>query len=1118
MKYCSPIVIFISALSGLLTTSHSLQAQNSNFRRLAPPEGNSFGTVTSIAQDKKGYMWFSAQGGLWRYDGYNLTTYVNDPMNPNSLGSTQLESLLADKDGILWIGTQGYGLDRFDPNTGIFTHYRHDPADPSSITHNKITVLVQDRDGVLWIGTHGGLDRFDPKTNTFYHYRHNDEDPNSLSCDQVRSIYEDRQGTIWVGTGSPFLNDDSGPEDGGLNRLDKKTGRFTRYLHHPGDPHSLINNKVCGMLEDSHGTFWVGTAGDGLHTMDRINGVFERHPYEPAHPHRLSRPPLAPIVFDHIRFIAEDVEGYIWIGTVLAGMNRYDPHTKRVTHFEPGQNSSDITDNTSWSEFTSREGVMWIGSWNGNIYHMDPQQKNISHTYVGSSANSFLEEDSNMIWIGTNQGVIRTNRKTGLSKQFTKDEMSPRSLSNDTVNNIYEDYRGDIWVGTLSGLNRYNKNTGDFTRFVHDEDNEKSLTEAIIFDITEDPNGSLWLATQNGVDRMDREKNVFTHYISNPEDTTTLSQKWVSTILRDASGNLWTGSPKGGGINRLDRKTGKFKHYLLGTSIACLFEDGDSVLWAGTDGGFFRYDKSTDVFLLFLDPQINKTESINVFTIVEDDSRNLWMATSSGILKLNSLRDEIRIYRSSYGVNSVDFSDGAYKGLNGKIYIGDATGYFSFFPDSISGNVKPPQIVFTDFRLNEESIKPGNNSPVKVALDDTKEIMLNHAQNIFSFDFVGIHYSNPESNKHLFMLENYDNAWRQSGTEHTAYYYNIPPGRYIFRVKASSPNGVWAEKSVTVVITPPWWLTWWAYAIYGVLLVGVVYSVHRFQKARVIRAEREKTRERELAQSREIEKAYHELRTTQSQLVQSEKMASLGELTAGIAHEIQNPLNFVNNFSEVNAELIDELEQQASKGNLDDVKAIAKDIKGNEQKIIHHGKRADAIVKGMLQHSRASSGQKEPTDINALCDEYLRLSYHGLRAKDITFNAKFETDFDTSIEKLNIIPQEIGRVILNLINNAFYAVSEKSKQSNAEYEPAVIVSSRKSDSKVVISVEDNGNGIPESIKEKIFQPFFTTKPTGQGTGLGLSLSYDIVKAHGGELKVETEEGEGSEFIIQLPVV
>ena len=271
-------------------------------------------------------------------------------------------------------------------------------------------------------------------------------------------------------------------------------------------------------------------------------------------------------------------------------------------------------------------------------------------------------------------------------------------------------------------------------------------------------------------------------------------------------------------------------------------------------------------------------------------------------------------------------------------------------------------------------------------------------------------------------------------------------------------------------------------------------------------------------QKEKVETTLSELRSTQAQLIQSEKMASLGELTAGIAHEIQNPLNFVNNFSEVNKELIDEMQLEMDKGNMEDAKEISNDIKANEEKINQHGKRADAIVKGMLQHSQSSTGVKEPTDINKLADEYLRLAYHGLRAKDKSFNAILQTDYDDTISNINIIPQDIGRVLLNLYNNAFYAMNEKKKQQPEGYEPTISVSTKKVGDKVEIRVADSGNGIPQKIVDKIFQPFFTTKPTGQGTGLGLSLSYDIIKAHGGEIKVETKEGQGSTFTIQLPVV
>jgi len=383
-----------------------------------------------------------------------------------------------------------------------------------------------------------------------------------------------------------------------------------------------------------------------------------------------------------------------------------------------------------------------------------------------------------------------------------------------------------------------------------------------------------------------------------------------------------------------------------------------------------------------------------------------------------------------------------------------------------------------------------------------------------------LHYANAESNQYAYKLEGYDTEWVEAGTQRTATYTNLAPGDYTFVVKASNSDGVWSEASsgFSVTIAPPWWQTTIAYVIYGLIFIAGVIIVDRIQRKRLREKEQAQAREKELAQAKEIEKAYTELKTTQKQLVHAEKMASLGELTAGIAHEIQNPLNFVNNFSEINLELIGEANEEYQKRNHAEVKTILNDIKGNEQKISVHGKRADAIVKGMLQHSRSNSGVKEPTDIDVLADEYLRLSYHGLRAKDKSFNADFKLEADPGLPKVNVVPQDFGRVLLNLINNAFYAVSEKSKRNIIGYKPMVTLNTKLVDNNVKIKVVDNGDGIPNEIKEKIFQPFFTTKPTGQGTGLGLSMSYDIItKGHGGKLIVESKEGEGTEFIVILPI-
>jgi signal transduction histidine kinase len=369
------------------------------------------------------------------------------------------------------------------------------------------------------------------------------------------------------------------------------------------------------------------------------------------------------------------------------------------------------------------------------------------------------------------------------------------------------------------------------------------------------------------------------------------------------------------------------------------------------------------------------------------------------------------------------------------------------------------------------------SSPYKLPIG----LQLPYDQNYLRFSFANLCVLNRDKISFRYMLAGADDRWIYAGQEpQSKNYFNLSPGAYTFRVATRGIKGQWGDPAeFSFRIFPPWWLTWWAYLAYAILAFGGIWAIVQYRSRR-LKKENRLLEEKVTQRTNELRETISNLKSTQSQLIQSEKMASLGELTAGIAHEIQNPLNFVNNFSEVSQELIDEMAEEIAKGDLEEVKVLSQDIRGNLEKINHHGKRADAIVKGMLQHSRSNSGTKEPTDINALADEYLRLSYHGLRARDKSFNADYKTDFDPNLPKVNVVSQDIGRVLLNLINNAFQAAAEVEN-------PMVKVITRRSENGIQISISDNGPGIPDAIKEKIFQPFFTTKPTGQGTGLGLSL-------------------------------
>ncbi|PRY14303.1 two component regulator with propeller domain [Pontibacter ummariensis] len=1106
---------FLCAWLGMFSC---LRAQDLSFVKVPLDQEYGIGLIAGITQDKQGFLWIATHSGLYRYDGYQQITYIHNRYDKNSLADNRLECVLADRNGVIWIGVWATGLDRFDPKTGEFTHFRHNPEDPKSLSDDVVTALLEDREGNLWVGTHKGLNLYHPETGTFTHFQHRKDDPSSLSDNRVRAIYQDRQGTIWVGTGSPW---ESKPTEGGLNRFHPKTGTFTSYKHDPENPNTLFSNWVRAIYEDSKGNFWVGTFGDGLHRMNRRTGSIERLSYDASRPEKLSRPYIdKEKQNDGVNIIHEDHTGAIWIGTYDSGLNRYDPSTGEVKHYHKyASNGAGLDDNNIWAAYSTREGSLWFGTANGNLFRLDPHRHRIPNTYTDAEVYSFYEDPAGFLLLGTSKGLVKKDLKSGKVTRYVNNPLDLSSISSDTVYTIYKDRRGDFWLGNASGdLNKFNAETERFTRYQHDEKDPTSLSGGPIFAMLEDSQDNFWIATGFGLDKMNQRTGTFTHHQSDPDNARSLSHNGLTSVLEGADGVLWIGTRFAGGVNRYNIKSGHAKKYLLGSNISRIYKDSRNVLWVATENaGIYYYKPASDAFIPV---KIGyEKEIINVKSIVEDDQHNLWFGTSQGLLKLNKERNSFSLLGESYGIQpgSLTFKAG-YKGRDGKLYFGNRTGYYVFDPQQLKPNEHPPLVTFTEMRLFDKPVLPGRKSPLKAPLSETSAITLGPDQNVFSIDFTGIHFTNPEQNKYLFKLENYDHDWRETGAEHTASYYNVPPGSYVFRVRASNSDEVWAEKTMLLRVKPHWWNTWWAYTLYGSTVLALLAVYSRQQRRRLIKIERYRARERELAQAREISKAYKELKRTQARLVQQEKLASLGELTAGIAHEIQNPLNFINNFADVSTELVEEGEQELAAGAVEETRMILDTVKQNLEKIRTHGQRADNIVKNMLQHSRTSTGQKEPTDINALTEEYLQLSYHGLRAKDKAFRVKLQTNYDQSLDKATVVPQEMGRVLLNLFNNAFFAVLQKQKAAGCEYEPKVEVSTRRTDDSIEILVRDNGVGVPEKLKNKIFQPFFTTKPTGQGTGLGLSLCYDIItKGHGGEILVESVEGEFTEFRVLLPV-
>ncbi len=400
-------------------------------------------------------------------------------------------------------------------------------------------------------------------------------------------------------------------------------------------------------------------------------------------------------------------------------------------------------------------------------------------------------------------------------------------------------------------------------RYAHDDKNSKTVSNNFITSLYEDHESKFWVGTLQGLDLMNKKTSEFTNYKMFPDDTSNFGNNIISSLLEDRDGRLWVGSFFPNGIHQFDAKKGSFSNYLIGVAIRSIYEDADGMVWVGADDGLYQYNKSSDIFSRFIDPS-SSAGIDNVLSIIEDNEKKLWIGTSDGIIQLNRQRNQTTLYGKNYKIDGNEFTGGVYKSHEGKLYFGTSTGYYVFDPAQLKNNSKPPHIIFSGFHLADKIVRPGNNSPLTEPLSQMSKIRLPHNENVFSFDFVAIDYTNSLENRYLFMLENYDNAWHQAGSDRRAGYYNVPPGKYVFKVKASNSDGVWAEKSISIIITPPWWRTWWAYTFYVLLFLLASFIANRLIRNRIIEREKAKARERELAQAKEIEKAYTELKSTQA--------------------------------------------------------------------------------------------------------------------------------------------------------------------------------------------------------------------------------------------------------------
>jgi signal transduction histidine kinase/ligand-binding sensor domain-containing protein len=1053
--------------------------------------------ITYLHADAADIIWITTRNGVYKFDpeSRSLNTIVEYDYARNFI-INHWNCILEDHEGNIWVSNNMRGILKFD---GISDEYREIPVTGiNRLADGRLemvtTNFIIDKSGIFWFGTLAqGLMKYDPMRMPFMVHTHDSTVEGSISQSEIFGILESRMhpGTIYVGARG----------GAGLDVFDQATRTFR---HVPIEPvEDMHGGAARTILEMDDGSLLVGTWGDGLVRLDPQLREVARYTIDPGSPGSISG--------NHVRIIKQGANGKVWVGTTN-GLNIYDPATGQfrrvhslnsrtyppelyskvaellesdariavIEEVEDYQNLTetiDIEESGSYFVVVAGEGlddVMFDYGWledasgnpvwsaeHHNSFHAGGAPKNrffVDEVVLEAGTyNLRYQSDGSHSHDGWNEPPPTFTRLWGMAL-LKVDDAGAASTINSLAEQAREEYANDRLISGTSI--RSIATTGS----------------------------SVWIGNDvEGLDRIDLETRRVASWRHDPHSDNTLVGDEIQEIQSDQDGILWITTLEG--LSRFDPESGQFTNYTvehgLPTNLtATAIPVGDGELWITTQSGLSR---------MITNEAIGKTTFINFHT---DDGPG-----GESYIPLGSL-----------------------KSSDGTLYFGGEHGLVEL--SRIVSNPFPPDIILSDIRIANVSVLDMESGlPASSNLLDLNEITLSHSQNYLSVGFRALHFSNPMKNQYGYKLAGYDTEWTY-GSANEATYANLKPGEYTLMIRASNADGVWNEegRALRITIMPPWWRTWWAYGLYALMFTGGVFAVDRVQRRRLINRERKLAMEKELQQIKEIEKAYrklevaHEnLKAAQTQLVQQEKLASLGQLTAGIAHEIKNPLNFVTNFSDVSEELIAELIAVLKSGNVDEAVTLAEDVRGNLRKIHEHGSRADGIVKSMLQHSRGGSGKVEPADLNAVIREYVNLAFHGMRAGRDPITVDIDLQLDEGIGMVPLIVEDFSRVILNLCNNAFDAMRDRVRVDAAgSYKPRLTVRSRAAGSRVVMEIEDNGPGIPDEIRDNILQPFFTTKKGRDGTGLGLSITNDIVKAHGGSISIQSQTGQGTTFTIAIP--
>ncbi len=1081
------------SIVGLMCITLWAQSGPSHFERYTSRDGLSQSTVSSIWQDKQGFLWLGSRNGLNKFDGYRFSVYKTHPSDTTTISDNWITVLTENADG-LWIGAANRGLNLLQAGGSRFIRFSSTPRDSQSLMSNSITALCTDSKGRVWVGTKSGLHRIENQGGKFVFLRFKNQ------TRWITALAADSDGVVWIGT---------------------KTGVDKFFEDQITSAIDLKKEGVSALRTDANNNLWIGT-GQGLRLLDKNTSVVSK---------------IASGTFSEtlpVNTLYYQTGGIMWIGT-LQGLYHYTIRTGVWQLYR--RNDADpnsLADNEVRAIFLDRAQNLWIGTYGGGGFSkLDLKPKKFAHVkrdtkdpnaLSNNVIRTFFEDRAGNLWVGTHEGL--SLKTVDGFKTFHK----AQGLQNEEARALAEDDENNLWVGTEGGgLHRWDGKK--FKVFQNDPKNPNSIGQNEISSLMADSKKILWVGTfRNGLDRMNIATGEFAHFRHDPKDSSSISANEVSMLFRDKKNRLWVGT-FGGGLSRLDlnASNGIFRHFqnqklnpnsLSSNVIYSMAEDDQGRILVGTNEGLSIME----------DPEINFFQRFyekdglpdNYIYGVEADGDRLWISTGQGISQMIVNRTggktsaSFRNYDERDGLQGREFKFGAYyKKRDGQILFGGTNGYNIFNPQFSMDNPNIPNVAWASLKKKDKNA----NVFSEISIPGHSEVLeLNYGDD-FTAEFSALEFTDPPKNQYAYELTSFDPGWIYSGSRRLVTYTHLDPGEYTLRVKASNNDGVWNEKAqeLNIRIVPPFWMTWWfrigsSLALGLIIFMGIQYrirAVHE-QKNRLEIEVSNRTREIRLQRDElkdinlKLEQTLQSLRETQEHLLQSEKMAALGQFVGGIAHEINNPLAITDG----NIYLIEENLQRweallNSHAAENEMKALREETMSMLNSCKKGTLRIKNIVQDLREFSRVDSQGLTPYNINDGLEATLRLLKPILH-EGIEIEKKFG-----ALPLLNCNAGTLNQTFMNILRNAVEFISGSGK---------ITIVTMFVDNQFQVRISDTGRGMTDEIKKNIFNPFYTTKPIGQGMGLGLSISYTTVRKHGGNITVESQLGKGSEFTVTLPKV